>query len=53
VVVASTDNLLEGVLEGCSSDEESIDVWLGDELISVLFGDGSTVEDTGLLASLS
>jgi len=52
VLVAGTDDLLEGILEGGTSDEETINVWLLDELISVLVSHGTTVEDTGLVGGL-
>jgi hypothetical protein len=49
VVVASADDFGEGILEGGTSDEEAVDVWLLNKFVSILVGDTSTVEDAGLV----
>ena len=39
VLVACANNLLECVLKRGTSNEEAVDVWLGNELLGVLVGD--------------
>ena len=52
VVVAGANNLLEGILEGSSTNEESINIWLLDQLVGVLVGHRSSVQDAGLVSGL-
>ena len=39
-------------LQGSTSDEETIDIWLGGQILAVLVGDRSTVDDASLLSNL-
>lgn len=50
--VAGIDNISEGGLEGGTTDEETIDVLLVDQFTSILFSDGTTVEDSGLVSNI-
>ena len=52
-LVAGTNDVSEGILEGGTSDEEAVDVRLGNELGGVLVSDATTVKDAGLLGGLS
>jgi hypothetical protein len=51
VVVAGADDLLEGVLEGGTANEEAINVGLGNQLIGILVSHRSTIKDSCLVSS--
>jgi len=53
VVVASLDDIFEGVLKGSASDEETVDVWLVNQLCGVLVVNTSSVENSCLFGGLS
>lgn len=49
-VVACHDNVTKGFLEGSSTNEEPVDVFLSDELVCVFISYTATIEDPGLVS---
>ena len=52
-VVACVNDLLEGGLKGSTTDKESINVGQSNELVSILIGHATAVEDASLVGCLS
>jgi len=53
VVVASLNDIFEGVLKGSASDKETVNVWLGNQLCGVFVANTSSVENSCLVGGLS
>ena len=53
MVVASLNDIFEGVLKGSASDEETVNVWLVNQLCSVFVVNTSSVKNSCLVGGLS